>query len=99
MQIVTGEPVAILFAAANDESPKIGFINGLVTREPYVAIDPEYAALRLQAAHDGIILYYVIYHRLNKMGKVLPGLIISGTIPGKPQAVIMSTEIMQETDC
>ena len=93
MKIITGKPVAVLFAAAHHESTEIGLVDRFVVREPGVAIDPEDAAFGFQTLVNGIELNDLINDGLDKCLKIAAGFIIALTVFAEPISVIMNFQI------
>jgi len=93
MKIITGKPVAVLFAASYHESAEIGFIDRFIMGKPGVAIDPEDTAFRFKTFINGIKLDYLVNYGLYEDFKVVSGFIIRLSVPGEPIPVIVKFQV------
>jgi hypothetical protein len=65
-------------------------------REPGVPVNPENTAFGFQSLVDGIEYDDLIDYRLNEHLKITAGLLITAAIAGKPDPVVVLTQVMEE---
>lgn len=96
MKVITGKSVGILLSAADNEGSEISLIYGLIMCEPDVTIDPVDAAFCLQTSENRIVPDYIINDSLYKLGEILAGCFIAGTVFSKPEPVIMPVKVIKK---
>ena len=93
MKVISRKPVAVLPAAANYESSKMGFIDSLVFCKSDISIDPEDAALCFKTFQYRFKLSDVVNQLLNKLSEIFSRLIIPLSVICKPDTVIVALYI------